>query len=71
MNATSPASSRAASHQLRFQSLFREGRAYSFPCDAGGHVDIDSLSEQARNNYFFARTVVGREFAMPAVLVAD
>ena len=71
MNATSHASSRATSYQLRFQSLFREGRAYAFPCDAGGWVDLDALSEQARNNYFYARTVIGREFALPAVLLAD
>ena len=53
--------------ELRFQSLFQEGRGYSFPCDASGQVDIDSLSDRARCNYFFARTVIGREFAIPAV----
>jgi hypothetical protein len=53
--------------ELRFCSLFNEGRALSFPCDAQGHVDIDSLSERARTNYLYARTVIGREFAMPAV----
>ncbi|WP_280156008.1 hypothetical protein [Piscinibacter sp. XHJ-5] len=54
-------------YELRFQSLFDEGRGYAFPCDAQGHVDIDSLSERARLNYLYARTVIGREFAMPAV----
>lgn len=54
--------------ELRFQSLFNEGRALAFPCDAGGHVDIDAMSERARSNYFYARTVIGREFALPAVL---
>jgi hypothetical protein len=34
-------------------------------------VDIDSLSDCARRNYFFARTVIGREFAMPAVQACD
>jgi hypothetical protein len=71
MNATSQASSRASSYQLRFRSLFHEGRGYAFPCDAGGQVNIDSLTEQARNNYFYARTVIGREFATPAVLLDD
>lgn len=52
---------------LRFQSLFNEGRAYAFPCDAHGHVDLDALSERARNNYLYARAVIGREVAMPAV----
>lgn len=53
-------------YELRFQSLFG-GRGYAFPCDPQGHVDLDELSERARHNYFYARTVVGREFAMPAV----
>jgi hypothetical protein len=53
--------------ELRFNSLFDEGRGLSFPCDARGIVDLDRLSERARNNYLFARTVVGREFTHPAV----
>jgi hypothetical protein len=57
--------------QLRFSSLFREGRALAFPCDADGHVDMDRMSERARNNYLFAHAMVGREFATPAVLVAE
>lgn len=54
--------------ELRFQSLFHEGRGLAFPCDATGHVNLDALSERARCNYFFARSVVGRDFAAPAVL---
>lgn len=54
-------------YELRYQSLFNEGRAYSFPCDATGHVNLDALSERARHNYFYVRTAVGREFATPAV----
>ncbi len=54
-------------YELRFRSLFDEGRAYAFPCDAAGHVDMDGLSERARLNYLYARTVIGRELAMPAV----
>jgi hypothetical protein len=53
--------------ELRFQSLFNDGRALAFPCDADGRVALDGLSERARNNYFYARTVIGRDFAMPAV----
>ena len=53
--------------ELRFQSLFDEGRALAFPCDAAGHVELDALSERARSNYFYARTVVGRDFGFPAV----
>ncbi|WP_295640214.1 hypothetical protein [uncultured Methylibium sp.] len=54
-------------YELRFRSLFDDGRAYAFPCDAAGHVDMDGLSERARHNYLYARTVIGREVAMPAV----
>jgi hypothetical protein len=55
------------SHEIRFQSLFKEGRALSFPCDEQGLVPMDSLSERARDNYLYARAVVGREFAYPMV----
>ncbi len=56
-----------AAFELRFSSLFVEGRGYSFPCDAAGQVDLDALSERARNNFFFAHSVIGRDFAAPAV----
>jgi hypothetical protein len=55
-------------YEVRFQSLFHEGRALSFPCDRDGHVDMDALSAKARGNYLFARAMVGREYAAPAVL---
>lgn len=57
-----------ARFELRFQSLFNEGRGLSFPCDAQGHVDLDSLSARLRLNYLYAHTLIGREFTMPAVL---
>ena len=53
--------------ELRFQSLFDSGRGYAFPCDREGRVDLDQLSDRARNNYLYARAVVGRELAVPAV----
>ena len=56
-----------AAYLLRFQSLFNEGRALMFPCDAAGHVDMDALSDRARHNYLYARTVIGREFGAPIV----
>ena len=56
-----------AAYEIRFQSLFNEGRAMSFPCDAQGTVLLDSLTERARNNYLYARAVVGREYAYPSV----
>lgn len=54
-------------HELRFRSLFAEGRGYAFPCDAAGLVDLDALSERARNSYFYVRTLVGRDFSAPCV----
>lgn len=54
-------------YELRYRSLFNEGRGYAFPCDDAGHVDMDTLSEAGRCNYFYARVVVGRELALPVV----
>ena len=54
-----------------FRSLFDPGRGYAFPCDGDGRVDLDGLSEEARNNYLYARALVGREFATPAVHQSD
>ena len=56
-----------ASFEIRFQSLFHEGRALAFPCDEQGHVAMDSLSDRARENYLYARAVIGREYAYPMV----
>lgn len=53
---------------LRYSDLFHAGRALEFPCDRGGCVDLDALSERARNNYFSARAMVGRDYAQPVVL---
>lgn len=66
---TSPMTSqqRRAHYELRFRSLFNEGRGYAFPCDSAGSVDIDALSAKARLNYLYARTLIGREFFTPAV----
>jgi hypothetical protein len=58
----------AGRYELRFESLFKQGRAMAFPCDASGHVMLDELSERARSNYLYARAVVGREYATPAVV---
>jgi hypothetical protein len=58
----------AVSFELRFRSLFDTGRALSFPCDARGNVAIDALHERERANYFYARALVGHDFAAPSVL---
>ena len=59
--------SRSHAHQLCFRSLFNSGRGFAFPCDPTGQVDLDGMTERARNNYFYARAMVGREVCAPAV----
>ncbi len=61
----------SAAYEIRFQSLFKVGRGLSFPCDAQGWVEINTLSERERLNYLAARALVGREYATPAVVPAD
>ena len=70
MNSTATSTDRSTRFELRFQSLFDEGRGLAFPCDATGQVDIDALSERARSNYFSARTLIGRDFSMPTLRAA-
>ena len=53
--------------ELRFRSLFDEGRGLSFPCDQAGRVDVERLSERARRNLQRAQALVGRDFSTPAV----
>jgi hypothetical protein len=58
---------RAERYELRFRALSDTAQTCSFPCDAHGHVDLDALNERARNAYFFARVVVGHDYAPPQV----
>src|SRR5262249_36751156 len=54
--------------EVWFESLYHAGRGMVFPCDQAGHVDVDALSERGRNNYFFARAMMGREYANPRIV---
>lgn len=54
-------------YQLCFRPLSNEGGGLRFPCDAKGRIDFDSLSDRARNDYFFARVCIGRTYAAPTV----
>ncbi len=65
LHATSPARDR---FELRFRSLFHQGRAIAFACDADGRIDLDHLNDRARQSYLYARALVGRDFALPEVL---
>jgi hypothetical protein len=59
----------AAQFEVRFDSLFDAGHALAFPCDDAGRVDLDNMSERARNNYFYARATRGwRYVATPRVV---
>lgn len=66
----SPNTSQAKRYEIRYQPLL-EGPALSFPCDEKGRVHLDALSDRARNNYLYARAVVGREYARPAVMPCE
>jgi len=59
-----------STHEIRYQSLCDAGRAFTFPCDAAGHVPLDLLSERGLANYLFARGAVGREFAYPRITLS-
>lgn len=67
MDTTASALGQNVRFELRFQSLFHPGRGLAFPCDASGRVDMDAMSERARNNYLFARALMGREYATPTL----
>jgi DNA-binding IclR family transcriptional regulator len=66
-NAATVSTVTLADFHLSFRSLFQIGRGFSFPCDASGRVDMAGLSQRARDNYLFARAMVGRELQPPAV----
>ena len=53
-------------YEIRFQSLFRRS-GLCFPCDEQGRVKLDALSDRARENYLYARAVVGMEYAHPTI----
>lgn len=58
-------------YEARFFSLLNDGRTLAFPCDAHGKVNLDDLTDRARNNYLYARALLGREFAAPIVTPAE
>lgn len=65
--AAAPSQAEPASFVLLFRSLFQSGQAFAFACDLHGHVDMDGMSERTRNNYLYARAMIGREVAFPSV----
>lgn len=68
MSANESTLSTAAAYELRFVCLNSDGREVGVPCDSGGRVNLDSLSERARIGYLGARALVGCEYASPVVV---
>ena len=67
---THPLQPAASPYYLFFGGLFPTVRSLLIPCDSGGHVEMDALSERARENYLFARAVVGCDYRPPVVVAA-
>lgn len=54
-------------YRLLYRALDGAARSLAFPCDSRGQIALDALTERARNNYLFARALVGRCFARPVI----
>ena len=57
--------------ELRFAATGPGGHDYVFPCDEHGLVDLDTLPERDRTEYFFARALIGRDVARPVVVIRE
>jgi len=69
MNTSSASRPHEARFELRYRSLSSHRCSFAFPCDAQGQVSLDELSESARENYLYARAMVGRDLLQPQVLL--
>lgn len=54
-------------HLLHFEPLSAQGAGLDIPCDPEGQVGLDALGDKLRNDYFFARALIGCVFARPTV----
>ena len=68
MSTASASRTEEARFELRYRSVSPHRCGFAFPCDARGHVNLDALSELARENYLYARAMVGRDLLQPQVL---
>jgi hypothetical protein len=57
--------------ELRFAHRRNDRKSLAFPCDAAGRVDLDALDERSRNQYLFARALMGRDYAFPVMAACD
>jgi hypothetical protein len=67
MNQSPTSAAGNSRYELHFPCLTDSNRGYAFPCDAEGRVAMDELCDRGRNNYFYARAVVGRKVSNPRV----
>jgi hypothetical protein len=63
-----PVPSQGIRFELRFTDLLTRQCEYAFPCDKTGLVDIDELTDRRRADYFYARTMVGKELSAPVLV---
>lgn len=54
-------------HLLHFEPLSAQSAGLDIPCDPQGRVGLDALGDKLRNDYFFARALIGRLFDKPTV----
>jgi hypothetical protein len=58
----------ATGYQIRFEPLRAAAQPLVFHCEAHGRVELDALGGRARVDYLYARALVGRDFAQPAIV---
>jgi hypothetical protein len=66
-----PTSAAHPRFELRFHPLHPSAREIAVPCDASGHVELDTLSRPDLMRYLYARAVVGRGLEPPTVTPAE
>jgi hypothetical protein len=67
METIGSAGPRHIAFELCFDPLRHASRGFAFPCDAEGQVLLNDMSDRLRDNYFYARAVVGNELSWPVV----
>ncbi|MDG0833358.1 hypothetical protein EXH51_11455 [Pelomonas saccharophila] len=57
-------------HLLHFESMTDQVAGLAFPCDPQGRVELDTLGDKLRNDYFFAHALIGLLFKRPTIKLA-
>ena len=60
---------RTEEFRLRFEPLRRSLVPHEFPCDALGHVDLDSYDHRTRLLYLYVRALRGLDYSLPRMVV--